>query len=191
MRRSIAVVVLGLCGTLAGRAEAQGQVYPVRRTFGVLSEALATGQGGVLDNGTTFMHTMRGSLVTRLVGTHGLDLTAVRLQTIRRSQSRLTDLEHSNPEGDALILSYAALNRTRAGGIPNEFAIGGGVIRRNTSEPGRTRDTWVARLGYDADPFSRFTEHMDATVAFHIYLMQGQGKSAVYVAALGIALRGG
>lgn len=190
-RRSIVLAVLCLTGSFAAIAQAQGRVRPPKRAFLVLSEALATGGGGQLNNGTTIMHAMRVSAVARVVQHHGLDLTAVRLQTIFPSGARLTDLEYANPEGDALILSYAQLNTRRAGGIPSQFSFGGGVVRRQTSEAGRTRDTWIARIGYDADPpdAARFSEHMDATLGFNIYLMEARGNSAVYVAALGLSFR--
>lgn len=186
-RTFIALAFLGLAAATAGAQD--GRVWPTKRAFIVLGEALATGGGGQLNNGTTILHAMRVAGVARLTGTHGIDLTAVRLQTIFPSHARLNDLEYANPKGDGIILSYASLNGTRAGGIPNELVLGGGIIRRQTSEPGRTRDTWIARLGYDSDPFKRFTSHSDAGVGFHFYLMEGRGNSAAYVASLGLYLR--
>jgi hypothetical protein len=185
--RSIALGIL--CVTFASRANAQSRAYPTPRVFGVLGDALAFGQGGAADNGNTFMQVMRASVVAQLIGTHGVDLTVARLQTIHPSGSRFTDLEFSNPEGDALILSYAGLNRGRAGGIPNEFSIGGGVIRRNTSDPDRTRDSWIGRVGYDSDALYRFDNHLDGVISFHVYFMDGRDKSVVYVVSLGAALR--
>ena len=170
-----------------GTAQAQGRVYPERHNFLVLGEAIGTAAGGVL-SGTTFLQAMRVSGVVTIRGSHAVDLTAARLQTIIPPGGRVNDLEYANPQGDALILSWAQLNRTRARGIPNELAIGGGVVRRKTSEAGRTRDTWVAKLGYDADPFSRWT-HFDATVGFHAYFMPANANNLVYIATLGLVLR--
>ena len=193
-RRSVVRAVLALLGSLALSAEAQeprGRVWPTPRAFFVLSEALATGAGGVLNNSTTIMHVMRVSGVARITGIHGVDLSAARMQTIFPSRSRLNELERANPEGDALILSYAQMHRTRAGGFPSILSFGGGIARRQTSEAGRTRDTWIARIGYDTDPSDsfRFSNHMDATVSFNAYVMEASGNSVVYVAALGFSLR--
>lgn len=189
MRGSRSLIALSLLCIASAAGAQDGRVWPRRQAFLVLSEAIATGAGGLLNNGTTIMHAMRVSGVTRVRGNHGIDLTGVRLQTILPPTSRFNDLEYANPEGDALILSYASLNRTRAGGIPNEFAFGGGIIRRNTAEAGRTRDTWVVRMGYDADPLARFNTHMDTGIGFQVYLMESRGNSVVYVASLGLFLR--
>jgi hypothetical protein len=137
------------------------------------------------------MQAMRVGAVTRIAGTHGIDLTALRLQTIFPSRARLNDLEYANPKGDAIMLSYASLNYSRAGGIPNEFVVGGGVVRRQTSTPGHTRDTWIGRIGYDSDPLKRFSTHLDAGVGIHFYIMEARGNSAAYVASIGLYLRGG
>ncbi|HET9426686.1 MAG TPA: hypothetical protein VFO55_15085 [Gemmatimonadaceae bacterium] len=186
-RTLFALTLLCAFSTVAGAQD--GRVWPAKRAFLVLGEGLATGGGGLLNNGTSIMHAMRVGAVARITGTHGVDFTAVRLQTIIPPSSRLNDTEYANPEGDALILSYASLNRTRAGGMPNELALGGGIIRRQTSEAGRTRDTWVVRIGYDADPFARWSEHFDSGIGFQAYLMESRGNSLVYVASLGLYLR--
>ena len=183
MRKTL-LVLLALAGSAAN---AQGRVFPERRAFLVLSDAIGTAAGGVL-SGTSILQAMRVSGVVRLKDRHALDVTAARLQMIFPPGGRVNDLEFANPQGDALILSYAQLNRTRARGIPNELALGGGVIRRKTSEAGRTRDTWVAKVGYDADPFQRWT-HFDATVGFHAYFMPANANNLVYTATLGLALR--
>jgi len=168
-------------------AAAQGRVYPEKKAFFVLGESLVSATGGPL-GGTTLMQAMRASAVVTVHGNHALDLTATRLQTFLPPGGRVNDLEYSNPEGDALVLSLGILGRSRARGIPNELAIGGGVIRRNTSEAGRTRDTWVARLGYDSDPFARWT-HADAGVGFHAFFMPANAKNLVYAATLGLYFR--
>lgn len=184
-------VVLGLLVIPGSAAQAQeemrGRVYPGKKHFLVLGEALATGVGGAL-GGTTLMHAMRVSAVTTITGKHGLDLTAARFQAIFPSRDRFTDFEYSNPEGDALILSYAQLNPSRARGIPSAFLVGGGIVRRNTSDPDRTRDTWIVRAGYDAEPFTRWS-HGDATIGFHAYVTSSHGNNLTYLATLGLALR--
>ena len=181
----IRLLILLLC--LAATANAQGRVYPEKKAFFVLGESLATGTGGPLGS-TTLLQAMRASVVVGLRGGRGIDLTATRLQTMVPSSGRGTDLEYANPEGDALVLSYASLGRTRARGMPNELSLGAGVIRRNTSEAGRTRDTWVARFGYDADPFTRWT-HSDVGAGFHAFFMPSNTNSLVYVATLGLYFR--
>jgi hypothetical protein len=171
----------------AAAATAQGRIYPEKRAFLVLGDALGTAAGGPL-GGTTIMQSMRVSGVLTVHGTHAVDLTATRLQTLFPPSGRANDLEYGNPKGDAVVLSLAELSRSRARGIPNEFTIGGGVMRRNTSEAGRTRDTWVARLGYDSDPFTRWT-HADAGVGFHAFVMPATANDVVYVATLGLYFR--
>jgi hypothetical protein len=183
-----AVAVLSLC---ASAAAAQGSlsrpIYPEKHNFLVLGEALGTAAGGPL-GGTTLLQAMRASIVIGIAGDHGIDITATRLQTFLPPSGHANDYEYGNPEGDALILSYAGLSRSRARGMPSELAIGGGVIRRNTSEAGRTRDTWVARLGYDTDPFSRWS-HADAGIGFHAFFMPTNTRSLLYVATLGLYFR--
>lgn len=190
MHRSRTFITLALLSLAAAPAGAQdGRSRPVKRAFVVLGDAIGAGGGGQLNTGTTITQVMRVGGAVRLVGSHGLDLTAVRFQTIFPPGGRLNDLEYANTKGDGIMLSYASLNRTRASGIPNELVFGGGIVRRQTSEPGRTRDTWIARAGYDSDPFSRFSSHADAGVGFHVFLMEGRGNTAVYVASLGLYLR--
>jgi hypothetical protein len=172
---------------LASVAGAQGRVYPERRAFLVLGDAVGTAAGGFL-TGTTFLQAMRVSGVVSVGDRHAVDFTAVRLQTFIPPGGRVNDLEYANPEGDALILSYAQLNRTRARGIPNELALGFGAIRRNTAEAGRTRDTWVARAGYDADPFARWS-HFDSTIGLHVYFLPANGSNLVYIVTIGLAAR--
>ncbi len=178
------LLLLLVSASLAG---AQGRVYPERRHFIVLSDAIGTATGGFV-GGTTILQAMRVSGVVTVYGSHGLDVTAARLQTIFPPGGRVNDYEFANPKGDALILSYAQLHRTRARGFPNQATIGAGVIRRQTSEPGRTRDTWVARLGYDADAFWR-ADHLDAGAGFNIYLMPSNESNLVYIATLGVLIR--
>jgi hypothetical protein len=133
---------------------------------------------------------MRVGVVRRITRDVGLDLSAVRMQTIFPSSGgRLNDMEYANPEGDALFLSYAQLSNSRAGGIPEQLSLGLGVARRQTSEAGRTRDTWAARIGYGADPFKRFNSHVDTNIDFNVYLSGSRGNSVVYVGALGLSLR--
>jgi len=131
---------------------------------------------------------MRASAVVGIRGDFGLDVSATRLQTIIPPGGRTNDLEFANPQGDALTLSFVQFGRSRARGIPSALAIGGGVIRRKTSEAGRTRDTWVARAGYDSDPFWR-RAHSDAGVGFHMFLMPANANSMVYIATLGLFFR--
>ena len=182
MRLALALVL-----AVSATASAQGLVYPERRSFITIGDGIATGAGGIL-NGTTVMHVMRISGVTRIKGVHGVDVMAARLQTIFPPGGTVNDYEFTNPEGDALIVSWAQLNQTRARGIPNELALGAGVVRRQTAEAGRTRDTWIARLGYDTDPFSRWS-HLDATVGFNAFLMPANRSNLVYVATLGLIFR--
>ena len=183
-----AVAILSLCaGVAAAQETLERRTYPDKKAFLVIGEALATAAGGPL-GGTTLLQAMRVGGVVTIHGNHGIDITATRLQTFLPPSGRANDYEYGNPEGDALVLSYAALSSSRARGFPNELAIGGGVIRRNTSEAGRTRDTWVARLGYDSDPFSRWT-HADAGVSFHAFFMPTNTSSLLYVATLGLYFR--
>jgi hypothetical protein len=168
-------------------ASAQGRVYPERRHYIVLGDAIGTAAGGFL-SGTTILQAMRLSAVATLYGSHGVDVTALRLQTLFPPGGRVNDLEFSNPKSDALILSYANLNRTRARGFPNQSSVGFGVARRQTSEPGRTRDTWIARVGYDADPFKRW-DHLDTGVGINIFLMPATTNDLVYIASLGFYIR--
>jgi len=148
---------------------------------------VGTAAGGVL-SGTTYMQVMRLSGVVTVRGEHGIDITAARMQTMIPPGGRLNDLEFSNPKGDAVIVSYANLSPTRARGIPAELTIGGGVARRRTSQPGRTRETWIGSLGYDGDPFVRWP-HDDAGIGFHIYLMPASANNLVYTATLGLFFR--
>jgi hypothetical protein len=183
-----AVTVLSLCASVAA---AQGSlsrpVFPEKRHFLVLGDAVGTAAGGPL-GGTTLLQAMRASVVVSIARDHAIDLTAVRLQTFLPPAGQANDYEYGNPEGDALILSYAGLGRSRSRGIPNELVLGGGVIRRHTAEAGRTRDTWVARVGYDSDPFTRWV-HADAGIGFHAYFMPTNTRSLLYVATLGLYFR--
>src|SRR3954468_11042111 len=145
MRRSVLQAVAYIT-LFAGVGAAQGRVWPMKKNFITIADGIGSASGGVLTS-TTFMQAMRLSGVVTVQGQNGIDFSAVRLQTILPPSGRLNDYEFSNPKGDALILSYANLSPTRARGIPSEMTLGGGVIRRQTSEAGRTRDTWIGSLG--------------------------------------------
>src|SRR5688572_21532019 len=126
MRRIALAVLILACAT---SARAQGRVYPDRKYFLVLGEAIGTAAGGPL-GGTTLLQAMRVSAVVTVRDGHGIDITATRLQTFVPPGGQANDYEYGNPEGDALILSYASLSPSRARGIPSELSIGYGVIRR-------------------------------------------------------------
>ena len=180
-------IVLGCLVVVASRATAQGRVWPEKKNFLVLGEAVGSGSGGLF-SGTTLMQVMRVGGVVTIKSPNAIDFSAVRLQTFLPPRGTVNDYEFANPEADALIVSFAQLTSSRAKGIPSEIAIGGGVARRNTSEAGRTRDTWIGHFGFDANPFVRWP-HSDAAVGFHIYLMPTNTSSLVYIASLGLALR--
>lgn len=186
MRRS-ALQAVAFLALLASAGSAQGRVWPAKKHFITVADAIGSASGGVL-SGTTLMQSMRLSGLVTVRGQNGIDFTAVRMQTLFPPSSRFNDYEYGNPKGDALILSYANLSPTRARGIPSVATVGGGVVRRQTSEAGRTRDTWIGSLGYDADPFSRWP-HSDAGVGFHIYLMPANQGNLVYTATLGLFFR--
>jgi hypothetical protein len=173
--------------TLAGTAGAQGRIYPDRRVFLAVGDGIATSTAGAL-GGTTLLQAMRASAVVGIRGDFGIDVSATRLQTIFPPRGQTNDLEFANPQGDALTLSFVQFGHSRARGIPSALALGGGVIRRKTSEAGRTRDTWIARAGYDSDPFWR-RAHSDAGLGFHMFLMPANSSTMVYLATLGLFFR--
>lgn len=184
----IAVVAAVLVAGLDADAAAQ-QRQPARwREMVTLSNGIGTGGGGALNNGTTIMQVMRAS-VAIVRGGHGAEVTALRLQTIFPPPRGFNDLEFANPEGDALVLSYLRASRNRSG-TPSALAIGGGVIRRETAEAGRTRDTWLARVAYDTDPFWT-PSHFAAGVNFQGMLSSSRDNSMVAVTSLGLFFRWG
>src|ERR1044071_9328261 len=85
MRKAVLFLAL-----VAAGAQAQGRIYPEKKAFLVLGEALATGAGGPL-GGTTLMQAMRVSAVTAIHGSHGIDVTATRLQTFLPPGGRAND----------------------------------------------------------------------------------------------------
>jgi hypothetical protein len=171
------------------RELAAQQPPPARwREMFTVANGIGTGGGGALDNGTTILQVMRASAAI-LRGGHGAEVTALRLQPIFPPPRGFNDLEYANPEGDALVLSYVRASRNRSG-TPSVLALGGGVIRRETSEAGRTRDTWLARLAYDTDPFWT-PAHFAAGVTFHGMLSSSRGNSMVAVTSLGVFFRWG
>jgi hypothetical protein len=174
---------------LSTTAAAQGRVWPERRNYLVLGDAFGPTLGGDPLGGVTFLQSLRASAVVTIRGTHALDVTATRIQAVFPPSGDFNDLEHRNPEGDALMLSYAVLNRSRARGFPSQATFGGGVIRRNTSEAGRTRDTWIGRVGYDSSPLVRWS-HADGTLGFQAYAMPGnRGNNLVALVTLGFYFR--
>jgi hypothetical protein len=182
--RSLAFLLL-LCTSSV--ATAQGNVYPLRRHFLTVGSGVGTGLGGVL-SGTTLLQTFRASGVVSVRGRYGIDVTAMRIQTMIPPGGTINDYEYANPEADALMLSFAELSHGRARGFPSVLTLGGGVARRKTSEVGRTRDMWIARAGYDLDPFAR-SSHLDATVGFNTIFMPANPGNMVYVISVGVFIR--
>jgi hypothetical protein len=187
IRTSMLVIAAALLYDSAPMQAQLSRPAPRWRSVVTVSHGLATGNGGALDNGTTFMQVMRGSMAI-LRGGRGIDVTAARLQAII-PQGGFNDMEYANPEGDAVILSYASAGAGRSK-PPSLFALGGGVIRRQTAEAGRTRDTWVARLGYDPAPFW-YTPRVAAGVSIQQFLSSSRGNAMVGVTAIGVYLRAG
>jgi hypothetical protein len=182
-------LALALLIALSTAASAQGRVWPERRNYIVLGDGFGPTLGGDPLGGTTFLQSLRASAVVTIRGSNALDVTVTRLQTVFPPSGDFNDFERRNPQGDALMVSWAVLTRQRARGFPSQATFGGGVIRRHTAEAGRTRDTWVGRIGYDASPFAR-SPHADATFGFQAYAMPGNGgNNVVALATLGFYFR--
>lgn len=180
---------LGTALVAIGDVHAQGtRAAPKWRELFTVSDGIGTGGGGALNNGTQFLQVMRASAAV-LRGRHGVEVTALRLQEIFGQPRGFTDREFANTEGDGATLSYLRAVRNRSG-TPSVLALGGGVIRRETSEAGRTRDTWLARVGYDTDPFWT-PGPFAAGVNFQGMLSSSRGNSMVAVTTLGVFFRWG
>lgn len=194
MRRSMIVALACLTSSIALSAEAQEDGLSRRmlrepRAFFVLSDGLGIGSGGTLGGSTGLAQMMRAGGAVRIAGVHGLDLSAVRLQMVVPSNSQFNDPEFNDPSGDALFLSYGTFSAPRGGGFPSVFTIGGGVMRRRTSDLSAKRETWAVRAGYDAESLVAPTEWMDVNVSFHLVVMPGRERSKMYVAAISLGVR--
>lgn len=187
MRRAVVLAVLALTTAFAS-AEAQSRGRRSPRLFATVSDGLGVGSGGTVTGGTGLAQMMRAGAVARVYGTHGLDLSAVRIQMVIPANSQFEDPEYNDPSGDALILSYAGMRTPRGGGFPSVFTIGGGVVRRKTSLA-TDKETWAARIGFDGESMLRPTEWLDANISAHLLVMPGRDRRQMYTAALSVGFR--
>ena len=187
-RRSIALAVLCLTSTIALSADAQSRARRTPRAFFTLSDGIGVASGGTISAGTGLSQTIRVGGVVRVTGNHGLDLSAVRIQMIVPAGGQFSDQDFRDPSGDAIFLSYAALDIPRGGGFPAALTIGGGAIRRRTGNLD-SRESWAARLGFDGESLWRLQEWADANVSAHLILMPGRDNSQMYTATVSLGFR--
>ncbi|MEO5567086.1 MAG: hypothetical protein ABIR92_01250 [Gemmatimonadaceae bacterium] len=186
-------LVLSCLSTLALVAEGQDDLRrPIRReprAYFVISDGLGIGSGGALGSSTGLAQMMRAGAAVRLAGSHGLDVSAVRVQMVVPANTRFTDPDFNDPSGDALILSYGTFGQRRGGGFPSVFTIGGGVMRRRIGDLSARRDFWAVRAGYDAESLIAPTRWMDVNASFHLLVTPGREQSKMYVAAFSLGIR--
>ena len=187
LHRHIALV-LCLTSTLAISAEGQTRGLRTPRAFFTISDGIGVASGGTISAGTGLSQTIRVGGVVKVLGNHGLDLSAVRIQMIIPAGGQFSDQDFRDPSGDAIFLSYAALATPRGGGFPAVFSVGGGAIRRRTGNAD-TRESWAARLGFDGESIWRPSQWMDANVSAHLILMPGRDDSQMYTATISLGFR--
>jgi hypothetical protein len=187
-RRSIVLAVLCLTSMFALSADAQSRGRRTPRAFFTVSDGIGVASGGTISAGTGLSQTMRVGGVVRVVGNHGLDLSAVRIQMIIPAGGQFSDQDFRDPSGDAIFLSYAGLNTPRGGGFPAAFTVGGGAIRRRTGNAD-TRESWAARIGFDGESLWELREWADANVSAHLIVMPGRDDSQMYTATISLGFR--
>lgn len=191
MRRPKALALsLLLVAVGAASADAQAPRF-VRspRLYLTLSDAIGVTGGGNVKSVTGLSQMMRVSGVFGFNLSHGVELSAIRVQELSPVPKRTSDPLGNDPRADGLLLSYASLAQVRGGGFPTLMSFGGGVLRRPTLTPGEHRETWGAQVGFETILSPLPVNWSDLSAGGRLLLMPGSDKTVIYMLAIGLGIR--
>jgi hypothetical protein len=190
MRKTV-LLLLAVCVGIA--TDASGQSQRVRReprVYLVLSDGIALSGGGqTIGNSNGLSQYMRISGVLGMTDSHGLEVSAIRLQEIIPVNKSVDDPAATDPHADGLILSYASITRQRGGGFPAVLSFGGGVLRRPTNDPEVDRETWGLQVGIESDMYRPRVDWADLSAGLRLLMMPGNERRYLYNIAITVGIR--
>lgn len=190
MRRNRFLLLATLSATLALAARSDAQAGRLQRrsprAYLVLSDGIGVSSGGLV-GGSSLVQYFRAGAAARIYGSHGAELSAIRIQDIFPEQG-LRDPSNT-VDVDGLILSYAGFAPQRGGGFPSVFSIGGGVVRHRTDGTGKGRETGAVQLGLEGDLWKPPVEWADVSTGLRVLIMPGSQGRQAYVIALTFGIR--
>lgn len=158
----------------------------------VLSDG-AGPSGGGLSGATGLSQLYRASLTGVLTPTAGIEVSALRIQEIYPANKRFNDPALNSPKSDAVTLAYAALSRDGPNErFPASAVIGGGLFRRPTNDPAKTRLTGGLMAGLEGQLWRPgATDHLDFTGGGRVVVLPSASHHQLYIIALTLGLRFG
>ena len=178
---------------MAPRRSGAQYVPPVRsaRAWLVVADGLGPSGGGLAGT-TSLVQMFRASGVVAITQSLGFEATALRIQEVFPAAKLVSDPTRNSPRADGLFASIANFsNDGPAGGIPSLAVLGGGVVRRPTNDPAKTRLTGAIQAGVESGLLSTPVNWLDATAGVRLILMPAGDHHQVYILALTFGLRAG
>lgn len=192
MRRLRYLFPLLLCPVLAMPKPCAAQfdrVVTAPMAWLVVSDGIGPSGGG-LAGATGLVQLFRASGVVRVTGSFGLEATAARIQELFPATKLLSDPTRNSPRADGLFASIASFTNEGAG-IPSLASIGGGVVRRPTNDPTKTRLTGAFIAGVESNAANLGPRWLDVTGGVRLLLMPAGDHHQIYVLALTFGVRAG
>jgi hypothetical protein len=193
MRRHTLLAAALLSTTFAAAAAAQYQPPPPRRHLAWITLTDGVGpSGGGLSGSTGLSQLFRAAATVNIVSDYGLEIDAMRIQEIMPTTKLLTDPTLNSPRADGIFASFAQFAAEGRGrGFPAIASIGGGVVRRPTNDPDKTRLTGAFQLGVEGSLWRPPVNWFDATAGLRLVLMPTGNGRRIYLVALTMGLRAG
>ena len=183
-----------VCATLAIPARSSAQYERptrTRRAWLVLSDGVGLNGGGL--SGTNgLVQLFRGSGVVAITQSLGIEATAIRIQEVFPATKLVNDPTRNSPRADGLFASLAQFTSDGPRrGFPSLASIGGGVVRRPTNDPTRTRLTGAVQAGVESSIWTPANDWADVTGGLRLILMPAGDRHQIYVLGLTFGIRAG
>ena len=193
MRRPQLLAVLLCTTTLATSAVAQFQPppqQPPRIWFG-FSDGFGPSGGGI-SGSTGLSQLFRATGTVAITQNVGVELTALRIQESFPATKLLSDPTLNSPRADGILASFAQLSAEGRGRrYPSVASIGGGVARRPTNDPTKTRLTGAFQLGVESSVWRPPVSWFDTSMGLRVVLMPSTSHRMLYMLGLTLGIRAG
>lgn len=159
------------------------------RAWLVLSDG-AGPSGGGLSSQTGLIQLFRVSGTVVVTPTLGIEVSGLRIQEILPAKKLFNDPALNNPKADGVVVALASLTREGRNRFPATLSLGGGVMRRPTNDPTKTRLTGGFQAGIETSIWRpRQTDRVDGTAGARLILLPAGSGHKLYMLALTFGLR--
>jgi hypothetical protein len=98
----------------------------------------------------------------------------------------------NSPRADGILASFAQLSAEGRGRrYPSVASLGGGVVRRPTNDPAKTRLTGAFQLGVESSLWRPPVSWFDTTMGLRVVLMPTTSHRMLYMLGLTLGIRAG